>query len=365
MRKTMKNKVITALATTAILSGAMAGSASASTYTVQKGDSLYWIAKKHHTSIQEIKTLNHLPSDFLKINQVLKITPEVTVKTATAPTKASAPAKAPAKVQTYTVVKGDSLSKIASKYKVSVADIKKWNNLKTDLIRIGQKLKLGADTASKPTTAPKPVTKPKQATAPKPVTVKPVTIPPTPPAKSAPVSTSTSTYVVKSGDTLGKIALDFNMSVNDLKKMNNLSSDLIFVGQSLKVSGGSSVVNVVSPDQIIRLAQSMIGTPYVWGGSDQTGVDCSGFIYYVFNQAGMKINRYSAAGYYDRSYEVDKPQPGDLVFFSDTYTKGISHMGIYLGNNQFIHADEAHGVMISSLSSTYYTQHFDSFKRFY
>ena len=108
-----------------------------------------------------------------------------------------------------------------------------------------------------------------------------------------------------------------------------------------------------------------MGIPYVWGGSTLSGFDCSGFIYYVVNKTGKSIGRYSAAGYFDRSYYVDQPQAGDLVFFANTYKKGISHLGIYLGGRQFIHADEKYGIKISTLDSPYYTEHFDSFKRLY
>jgi peptidoglycan endopeptidase LytE len=122
-----------------------------------------------------------------------------------------------------------------------------------------------------------------------------------------------------------------------------------------------------SAASVTLLAKGLLGKPYVWGGSSPSpGFDCSGFIYYVYNQAGTKISRTSAAGYSDRSYEVDTPAPGDMVFFSNTYKAGISHVGIYIGNNQFIQAaDETHGVIISSLSSNYYHTHFDHFGRFY
>jgi len=162
--------------------------------------------------------------------------------------------------------------------------------------------------------------------------------------------------------------------VQTLKSLNNLKSDMIYVGQTLKVTGKttSAVAPTPAPTQtsdigasMVSTAKSLLGIPYVWGGSTKSGFDCSGFIYYVANQAGINIGRYSAAGFYDRSYYVNSPKSGDLVFFENTYKSGISHMGIYLGDNQFIHADEAHGIMISNLKSTYYTSHFAAFKRFY
>lgn len=82
-------------------------------------------------------------------------------------------------------------------------------------------------------------------------------------------------------------------------------------------------------------------------------------------QAGKNIPRTSVAGYYDRAQTISNPQVGDLVFFSGTYKSGPSHMGIYVGNNQFLHAGSSTGVTITSLDNPYWSSHFDSFKRFY
>lgn len=435
----MKNKVVSALTTAALVSAAYAGSASADTYTVQKGDSLYLIAKKYHTSVPDLKTINGLPSDLIRINQVLQVS---------IPTVQQAPvAKAPAPAAVYTVASGDTLSKIARQFGVSLADLKQWNGINGYLIFPGQQLKVSDGNSAAPvaaTPAPVvsapaavPVVQPAPAAAqpapaqsaaeyvvasgdtlskiakqfgvslsdlkqwnsinsylifpgqklkvsnggpavaapvsqPAPAPAAPVSQPaPTPaPVAPAPAASKTIQYTVSSGDTLGKIAMLYDMSVSDLMKLNNLASSLIFVGQTLKVVDDSaSDAPAVSAPQAsvsaISFAKGLMGIPYVWGGSTLSGFDCSGFIYYVFNKTGKSIGRYSAAGYYDRSYYVDQPQPGDLVFFANTYTKGISHLGIYLGDRQFIHADETYGVKISSLDSTYYKAHFDSFKRLY
>jgi cell wall-associated NlpC family hydrolase len=194
------------------------------------------------------------------------------------------------------------------------------------------------------------------------------------PTKPSVPTTTTSTYTVKSGDYLGKIASQYKVTVNDLKTLNGLKSDMIYVGQQLKVAvaaGSPPTEEVAAPvtdviTSLVSTAKDLMGIPYVWGGSNVKGFDCSGFIYYVANKSGLKeVIRTNAEGYYSRSYYVDKPQIGDLVFFENTYKKGISHVGFYIGNNQFIHADEKAGITITSLNNSYWAKHFDGIKRFY
>jgi peptidoglycan endopeptidase LytE len=197
------------------------------------------------------------------------------------------------------------------------------------------------------------------------------------PAKPQTPAADASEYIVQSGDTLGGIASKVGMTISELKTLNHMTADWIYVGQKLKIKGTSLSVPESTPPQtppssgndvaakIVSTAKSLMGIPYVWGGSTTSGFDCSGFIYYVANKAGIEISRYTAEGFYNRSYYVDKPQAGDLVFFENTYKNGISHVGFYIGNNQFIHADESRGIAVSSLSNSYFKEHFASFKRFY
>ena len=116
--------------------------------------------------------------------------------------------------------------------------------------------------------------------------------------------------------------------------------------------------------QIIATAKKYIGVPYVWGGESPSGFDCSGLIQYVFKQHGISLNR-TVVTQYQHGYAVAKSdlQPGDLVFFQNTYTTGLSHIGIYIGNGQFIHASSSQGVTLSSLSNSYWTSHYHSARR--
>ena len=102
---------------------------------------------------------------------------------------------------------------------------------------------------------------------------------------------------------------------------------------------------------VIATAQKYLGTPYQWGGeSPATGFDCSGFVQYVFAQNGITLPRISA-----EQYKVGIPvvqnqlEPGDLIFFSIAKNGTVDHVGIYIGNNQFINASSSKGVTIYSI----------------
>ena len=170
------------------------------------------------------------------------------------------------------------------------------------------------------------------------------------------------------------------MSVSSLKELNNLKSDLIFVGQKLKVKGSTKTTTAskapekitatnqsiekvsYSTQRILNIAKKYTGVPYVFGGSTPNGFDCSGYIYYVYKEAGLNLDgRKTAAGYASMASSVSSPKIGDLVFFQGTYSgmQGrISHVGIYLGNGKFISA-LSKGIGISDLK---YWQ--DSFVRY-
>ncbi len=117
--------------------------------------------------------------------------------------------------------------------------------------------------------------------------------------------------------------------------------------------------NSSSSSSIVSVAEQYLGVPYVWGGTSPSGFDCSGFVQYVFRQCGYSISRVASAQYSNGTYvSYANLQPGDLVFFERTYsTSGISHVGIYIGGGQFIHAASS-GVKISSLSESYYSSRY-------
>ncbi|WP_226675946.1 C40 family peptidase [Rossellomorea aquimaris] len=299
-------KTIIAFTTAALISTMAANSTEAASYRVQSGDSLSLIAYKYDTTVSNLKSWNNLSSDMIYVNQVLEVSATTTAKT-------------------YTVQSGDYLSKIGAKFDVYVSELRSWNNLTSDVIYPGQTLIVSSGGVSTS-------------------------------------STGSSTYTVQSGDTLSHIAVKYDVSVSSIKSWNSLTSDSIYVGQKLTIKGTSSGSGATT-SSVVDIAKKYVGTPYAWGGTTPSGFDCSGFIYYVFNQAGQSIARTNTEGYYSKSYFVSSPKVGDLVFFENTYKAGISHMGIYVGNGEFIHASDS-GVVVSKLSNTYWNPKFVGYKRF-
>ena len=151
-------------------------------YIVKKGDSLYSIANKYNTTVEELKRINNLTSNILSIGQVLKLPSD----------KASNVEKEENNIS-YTVQKGDSLYSIARKYDTTIDRIKKLNNLTTNLLSIGQVLLIPTDTNLE------------------------------------------TTYTVQKGDSLYSIAKKYDTTVDRLKQLNNLSSNLLSIGQILIV----------------------------------------------------------------------------------------------------------------------------------
>ncbi len=107
---------------------------------------------------------------------------------------------------------------------------------------------------------------------------------------------------------------------------------------------------------IISTAEQFLGKTYIWGGTTPRGFDCSGLTYFVYKLNGIELPRVSWLQYrtkLGKKVRKNRLIQGDLVFF-ETYKPGPSHVGIYIGNNKFIHASPRHGVSISSLDEPYF-----------
>ena len=145
-------------------------------YTVVKGDSLYSIARKYGLTIDELKSINNLTNNTISIGQKLIV----------GQTTSS---------NLYTVKSGDTLYSIARKFNITVDDLKKANNLTNNALSIGQTLIIPSSGATEPI--------------------------------------STNTYIVQKGDTLYNLAKKFNTTVNDIKVLNNLTTNILSIGQQL------------------------------------------------------------------------------------------------------------------------------------
>ena len=122
--------------------------------------------------------------------------------------------------------------------------------------------------------------------------------------------------------------------------------------------GGGGSNPTPTGNAIVDYAMQYLGYPYVWATHGPSSFDCSGFTYWVvLNTLGINISPGTSAQInYGTPVSRSSLQPGDLVFFQNTYTWGLSHVGIYIGNGKFIHAEnESTGVVISDLSSQYYS----------
>ncbi len=365
-------------------------------YEVQSGDTLFSIARKYHTPLKDLMSLNKIaPTDVIHPGQKLKI-PGVTYRAAASKTKTEKMAKKKSpkasKSVIYTVKHGDSLWGIAHKNKVSIATIRKLNKLKQGQpLRSGMKLVL------------KEGKKPQTAT----------------PAKK---KGKARIYTVKKGDTLWGIARKNKTTVAKLRELNKMDKKaVIHRGMNLTVgyteapqtrlakkskksankiaakkssrgktrmartskvktrrskadrrihdalaalnAKGSSHGSRGGDYNVIRIAKRYLGRRYVWGAEGPSTFDCSGFTQYVMRKSkGVRIPRVSRKqAYYGKYVSRRNLKPGDLIFFDTSHRRRgyVNHVGIYIGNNKFIHASSArHRVVITSLNRPFYRARF-------
>jgi len=212
-------------------------------------------------------------------------------------------------------------------------------------------------------------------------------------------------YAVQPGETLADISWRYQVDLGLLLDYNDLNDpDVIHVGAKLVVPGGklradaipapvvelpaartgpggAAVVTRPAPApkpaakpaapapqptvgrggaNIVANAMKFVGYRYVFGGTSPAGFDCSGFVYYIHNESGAPVGRGMWQQYNGGAHiPLSALQPGDTVFFANTYMPGLSHDGIYIGGGQFVHAsDERTGVTISSIGSSYWAAHY-------
>jgi cell wall-associated NlpC family hydrolase len=146
-----------------------------------------------------------------------------------------------------------------------------------------------------------------------------------------------------------------------------LALTLIAMSSSVASAAPASAALAVVPVEpapggadVADLAAHYVGSPYRWGGASPAGFDCTGFVMWIYSQFGVSLP-HTEAGQLGAGQQVDSSslQPGDVLVFANTYRRGLSHVGIYLGGGQFVHAvDERHGVLISQLWDGYWGPRF-------
>ena len=328
----------------------MASTVYATTYTVKDCDTLQRISKKFGVSVSDLKEANNLQSDKLRTGSKLKIN----FSNKKSAKKKSENIEANGE-QYHTVKKGETLKKIAKKHSISVKELKQINNLRTNDVKISQKLLIKN---------PEP-----------------------------------KTHVVKRGDTIWKISKRYDVSIEEIKELNALKGNSLREGQRLLltrkktteddtvpsatydrkktpviVSAKIQEVKVLSTsdelselgikERLVLFAKKMLHLPYKFGGNGIGALDCSSYVQKVYSIIGINLPR-SAREQFKIGDPVNKEElsVGDLVFFR-TYASFPSHVGIYLGNNLFIHASsKSKLVTIDSLETPYYFKRFIGAKR--
>lgn len=179
-------------------------------------------------------------------------------------------------------------------------------------------------------------------------------------------------------ETLWRISQIYGLTVDELFQLNGLNSDLIFPGQRLIVSkddatdenveesSASDEEVVVEEDslasQILDFAKTFIGTPYKSAGSSPGGFDCSGFTSYVYKQFNIDLPRVAQDQYnFGKIVSSSEAKPGDLVAFA--HNGYIHHVGIYMGNGEFIHSSSTEGVVITKTNDAYWGPRLLGFSR--
>lgn len=313
-------------------------------YTVEAGDTVRGIAARFGVRAATLLASNNLPSaDLLSIGQELSVPAEDGVL--------------------YQVREGESLRDIAERYGVAGEKIVRVNGLRNpDLLPIGRQLLVpGAAVAER-------VAEQKLAT---------LRL-----AAASRAAAASRRYVVQPGDTLGELAELFGTSSRAIAQANGLEPPyLIVVGQELAIPGAGSAGRSASAParasappapaasaiagSVVGIARQYLGAPYRWGGTSPSGFDCSGYVWFVFRNAGRPVPR-DLYGQWQSGAPVPYAdlQPGDLVFFSNTYMPGLSHNGIYLGGGFFINAQtERTGVRITSMAEEYWASRYTGARR--
>lgn len=279
------------------------------TYKVKRGDSIAAIAKKHGVNPQALEEANVLAGNALKIGQAL-VVPE-RAKQKTAKSKKTSPPAA-----SYTVKRGDTLSSISRKTGLSVNEIKEMNDIRSSFLKAGQKIRLAKTDAGQGKKAQ-------------------------PAGVSMEAGKDDEEDGGLTGDPIGDISLteaekDAQSNEGLLGKWNNPEERELFV----------------------KVATAFLGAPYRLGGASLRGIDCSAFVKKIYQLFDVSLPRTAKEqAHVGVRITRDDLIEGDLVFFNTK--RSFGHVGIYIGNNKFVHASSRNReIRIDNLDQPYYNKHF-------
>ncbi len=386
-------------------------------HTIKNGETLYTIAHKNHTTIEEVRKANGLKKgDTLKLGRVLKVPKNTYFPDKKKKVAKKTNTKKSATSAKYAIKNGDTLFTIARKHHTTIEEVRKVNGLKKgETLKLGRVLKVPKNTyfPDKKKKIAKVIKKSKN----KRIATK------TNKKISIKISAKSAKYVIKSGDTLSAIARKHHTTITKMRKANGLKKgETLKLGRVLNVPKNSyaksakkkklriaktkksrqeqklakALMNIKSKrivkrdaeksnkfslediffsgkpnaksTKITKLAKKKLGKKYVWGAVGQKNTfDCSGLTSYVCKKNGICIPRRAIAqskhGKYISRSEL---KPGDLIFFDTSKRrKGyVNHVGIYLGNDKFIHASSAKKkVVITRLSKSFYSKRYKGARR--
>lgn len=324
-------------------------------YEVQEGDTLGQLATQFGVSIWTILSANNIAdADLIRPGTKLKVLPVNGIE--------------------HEVLAGESLADIAAFYKVDLGPLIDFNSIADpDSLRIGARLTIpGAErpqpgfslASGGPSAAPVAAAAVVPAPAARPATTNvaaaqrtaaQTTIAqarPAAPAAAAKPAAKPQTAVAQAKPqapaAAAKPAAKPQVAAAAPAGGNRL--------QAAAVSAPTTIVSGAGGSSIVSAAMRHLGARYVFGGTSPAGFDCSGFVWYVHKALGINVSR-GLWGQMNGGPRIalSALQPGDTVFFANTYMPGLSHAGIYIGGGRFIHAsDESSGVKISSLSDGYW-----------
>jgi peptidoglycan DL-endopeptidase LytE len=265
-------------------------------YTIKPGDTLYGISKSFGVTVEMLKKANHLEGNSLRPKQFLLI------PTQREKGKGETVKRLTGEIESYMVKKGDTLSKISKRVGLPVAEIKKINQLHSEALKIGQQLQLQ------------------------------------------------------------KVKIEPEEQVEEIADAEDMMDEPLESGDGEAQVIPEPLGKWTNPEErslLVRVVKTFLGAPYRLGGSTLKGLDCSAFVKRIYEIFDIHLPRTSREQF-RVGKKVDKfeLEEGDLVFFKGRRVNGM-HVGIYIGNKQFIHASfREKEVKMDNLEMPYFNSHF-------